>query len=98
MVSGIGSYQQTVNLTQTVTQTTRETQTQQEQRFELRERDRAKDGTVVSRNQAETLTRSNEQEKAREERRHEDALGTQPTPAGGKDLAQRRGSLLDTTV
>ena len=94
MVSGIGAYQQTVSLQQVSQTSTRENQ---QQPVELRERDRSREDSQVSRTRDAALTRTNGDEQTRQQQRLND-LENMPTQAGGKDAAMRRGSLLDVTV
>jgi Asp-tRNA(Asn)/Glu-tRNA(Gln) amidotransferase C subunit len=91
MVSGVTAYQQQVQQLQA-------TQVQpQRQTEELRGNDRDRDDVAISRNRAEALNKANENTQTREETRQA-AANEQPTQAGGKDAAQRRGSLLDISA
>ena len=93
MINGVNAYQQTVNLQQ-LSQT--QNSGREAQTVELRERDRDRDDTTVSRTRNDPVTRGNGDEQTRNDRSRD--LENVPTQAGGKDAAQRRGSVLDVTV
>lgn len=92
MLSGVNAYQQQVQQLQQaqVQQPARQTE-------ELKAREREKDGTVITRTRTESASKANAAETTREDRRQV-AVNDRPTQAGGKESAQRRGSVLDITA
>lgn len=97
MINGVNSYQQTQSLQQLSQNKDRDVQGQTTQ---LRDRDRDSDDTRVARTRAEALNKTNTTETTRDDRQQalQAQRDTQSTQAGGKDAAQRRGSLLDITA
>lgn len=91
MVSSIGAYQQQVQIQQPVAPA-------RDKAPEVRERDQVRDDVVVSRKSTEGVTRSNEGERSEDNRRALQSLSNENVATGGKDSAQRRGSLLDITA